>query len=379
MSPAHARMSRWLRGANIIAASLVVFEAGYLLGLEAGEQKNAKPSASAEPSAAATAVPSHAPSARPSVAAPPPSASAHASASGVVEDLGGPEVAALAASSLEDTSEPSPQSMIDDDALIALIPLKSRDEASLKLARDILGPRTMHVNQGNPAIAKHDITRAQCLAALKGVTLQTPDQKAICKGDNEVPIYTDGDPHHAKACMDVFEYPNKECVRPFVYAYAKTANQLCQLAGKRLCKQEEWVAACEADPSGGAPRKYSYGDDLDLKICDTGKKWPQPTGPACQPDGDVWSTCATLSEPAGSFPQCKSRLGVYDMQGNVAELMTRAQDKVTYVQFKGSAFFYDGKMYPDTCRDDPRWHADPVDQSWHTNYHLGFRCCRDVE
>jgi hypothetical protein len=372
-------MSRWLRAANILAASLVIFEVGYLSGLDAGEKKAAKsaPTTPAPPQPIATSVPSQHPSnAPPSVSA---SSSTHASASAGVEDLGGPDVAALAAASLEDTSEPLPLSMTDDDALVALVTMKTRDDASMKLAREILGPRTVHVNQGNPAIVKHDITRAQCLAGLKGVTLQTPDQKAVCKGDNEVPIYSDGDMHHATSCMDVFEYPNKACVRPFVYAYAKTASQLCALDGKRLCRQDEWVAACEADPSGGAPRKYSYGDDLDLKICDTGKKWPQPGVPACHPDGDVWATCATLSEPAGSFPQCKSRLGVYDMQGNVAEIMTRKQENVTYVQFKGSAFFYDGKMYPDTCRDDPRWHVDPVNESWHTNYHLGFRCCHDVQ
>ncbi len=82
--------------------------------------------------------------------------------------------------------------------------------------------------------------------------------------------------------------------------------------------------------------------------------------------------------PSGSFPQCRSRLGVFDQHGNVAEAMTRAQGGVTWVQLKGSAFFYDGKIYPDHCRYDPRWHVDPVDESWHTNYHLGFRCCRDV-
>ncbi|MBX3228952.1 MAG: hypothetical protein KIT84_41525 [Labilithrix sp.] len=35
--------------------------------------------------------------------------------------------------------------------------------------------------------------------------------------------------------------------------------------------------------------------------------------------------------------------------------------------------------YPDHCNFDPRWHVEPVDQAIHTNYHLGFRCCRSIE
>jgi hypothetical protein len=35
-------------------------------------------------------------------------------------------------------------------------------------------------------------------------------------------------------------------------------------------------------------------------------------------------------------------------------------------------------MYKDHCRFDPRWHVDPINASWHANYHLGARCCRDV-
>jgi hypothetical protein len=46
---------------------------------------------------------------------------------------------------------------------------------------------------------------------------------------------------------------------------------------------------------------------------------------------------------------------------------------------KGSAFFYDGKMYRDHCRYDPRWHVDEFKKSWHDNYHLGFRCCRSIK
>jgi hypothetical protein len=48
---------------------------------------------------------------------------------------------------------------------------------------------------------------------------------------------------------------------------------------------------------------------------------------------------------------------------------------------KGSWFiFANEQTHPDDCRWRAKnWHTTPVDH-WnsHRNYHLGFRCCRDV-
>ena len=75
------------------------------------------------------------------------------------------------------------------------------------------------------------------------------------------------------------------------------------------------------------------------------------------------------------------------MHGNVAEEMTRYDpDGHVYSQLKGSAFFYVDvarkpgdkpvkENYPDHCAHDPRWHVERMDDAWHVNYHLGFRCC----
>ncbi len=277
-----------------------------------------------------------------------------------------------------DAADPPAAAQIDVEALVALVSMKDRDEASLSAARSMLGPGKAHGNQGNPEITKHGISRAQCLEGLRGVTLQTDVQREVCGAPNEVPIYANGDIKGANVCIDIFEFPNKEVVLPFVYTYSIIAQRLCALDGKRLCTQEEWEVACEADPMGSAPTKYAYGNELDLAICNTGKPWPPVGGPVCEIDRQLWKTCATNTEPLGSYPRCRSRLGVFDQHGNIAEAMTRMEKGVSYVQLKGSAFFYDGHIYPDHCRFDPRWHVDPVDQSWHTNYHLGFRCCRDV-
>ena len=270
--------------------------------------------------------------------------------------------------------EPPDPQVTDIEKLLEIIPINDRsNEESLIVARRWLGAGANHTSQGNPSIATHAIARTECREKLRGVILQTPLQRKICGAPWEVPIHT-GDPAKATTCIDAFEYPNRPCVLPFVYSHAIMARRLCALAGKRLCTQEEWNVACEADPNGGPPRKYAYGDTLDLKVCNTGRV----KSPKCDVDTALWKSCPTDTVPAGSYPQCRSRLGVFDQHGNVAEAMTRLEYGVNYVQLKGSAFFYDGEMYADHCRFDPRWHVDPAEESWHTNYHLGFRCCRSV-
>lgn len=265
------------------------------------------------------------------------------------------------------------------------------------------GPEAGKANQGNIALSKHFISKAKCMEGLEGTVLQTPEQRALCGADYMVPFYKDGDVGKAKACIDVFEFPNQPCELPIVWIGPTQAKQVCELQGKRLCAQDEWMLACAGDPAGGPEQKYSYGDELDLEACNTNK--PAGTyGPNCNPQKTetTWKTCATNTEPSGAFPRCRSRFGVYDLQGNVAEEMSRwdAADAETKDQLKGSAFFYvdvardefgrapKGKpaikpermrgTYPDICRHDPRWHVESLKRAWHVNYHLGFRCCKDV-
>jgi hypothetical protein len=273
-----------------------------------------------------------------------------------------------------DAAQPDAQSQIDLDFLVSLAPLEPRTPEAEREVKRMLSSRRILVSQGNPR-AVHEISRASCLKGLEGVVLQTPKQREICGHENEVPVYADGDVESAKVCIDQFEYPNHACGLPFVFSNPIQSEKLCEMAGKRLCKDEEWDTACEADPQGGKPSQYAYGDALDLAICNTGKPWA-----GCVPDKDLWNTCPTETEPSGAFPKCRSRLGVYDQHGNIAEFMSRLEpsDRVVYVQMKGSAWFYDGRMYKDHCRFDPRWHVDPLNASWHANYHLGARCCRDV-
>ncbi len=274
----------------------------------------------------------------------------------------------------EDAGPTDAQSQIDVEYLTSLVPLEPRTPEAIGYVKKLLAERRINISQGNPK-AVHEHSRAQCLEGLKGQILQSPKQREICGHENEVPVYADGDIDGAKVCIDQFEYPNHACNLPFVFSNPINSEKLCEMAGKRLCKDVEWDTACDADPGGGKPTQYAYGDELDMKACNVGKLWL-----SCLPNKDIWGTCPTESEPSGAFPKCKSRLGVYDQHGNIAEFMSRLDpnDHVVYAQMKGSAWFYDGKMYKDHCRFDPRWHVDPINASWHANYHLGARCCRDV-
>jgi hypothetical protein len=283
------------------------------------------------------------------------------------------------------------------EELLALFSIKrppKRDSNADGFLLKSFGPGSASlINQGNKALAKHAISRAKCLAGLSGLTLQTEEQKATCGGfENMVPVWKRG--KKPKVCIDVFEFPNKPCELPLVWVAPVQAKVICELQGKRLCSQEEWTLACNADPEGGKPSKFAYGDEMDLDICNTNK--PGATyGAGCDPHSasTAWKTCSTNTEPTGSFPKCRSRFGVFDQHGNVAEIMTRLDpDGQTYDQLKGSAFFYTDvarkpnerppkgrETYPDHCAYEPRWHVELMTEAWHNNYHLGFRCCKSVK
>ena len=263
----------------------------------------------------------------------------------------------------------------------------------------LFAPAAGRWNQGNRAIARHTISKQACLEGLRGIPLQTPEQRERCGADNMVPIWRGSDPSQAKACIDIFEYPNLACELPMVWGSPAQAQSVCKALGKRLCTQDEWQLGCGGDPAGGKPTLYAYGDTLDLTLCHTNRSHAEnnaASGVRCNPSGarTAWETCVTGTEPSGAFPRCRSRFGVFDQHGNVAEEMTRkTAEGAVVTQLKGSAFFYTdvwrepGKPPPKARCAGPiriiatttrggtssRWSA-----RFHVNYHLGFRCCKDV-
>lgn len=290
-------------------------------------------------------------------------------------------------------------------------------ESQMARVREIFA-RSGFVGQGNPAIARHPATPEACRARLRqeGIDYGNERFEEICGGPYMAPLYDPARerPEDARACIDRFEFPDIPCAFPVVWVRAREAAQLCEAVGKRLCDAHEWEGACAGaleppdyrfDAARGlspnaavsrlrsihnrerAPSKtWSYGPAYQRGICAAASS----KSPGCE--GGGWTKCGSNTYPTGYFPQCRSPLGVYDMNGNAAEHMnlplaedqmaSRGSEELGYTEMKGSWFIFDRyRAHEDWCRwRAPYWHGSRVmDTHSHANYHLGFRCCKTIE
>jgi formylglycine-generating enzyme required for sulfatase activity len=267
------------------------------------------------------------------------------------------------------------------------------------------------IGQGNPKITAHPMTREQCLQ--KAVSFENPEFEKICGARYMAPLYDPSKekPADAKACIDQFEFPNIPCEYPVVWTRADEAAEICEAMGKRLCDAHEWEGGCAGallDPdydfaqgkgqpadqkvrerrkkhNASVPSTWAYGDKFRKGVCGANSvKFDNCNG------GD-WNKCGSNTYPAGSFPDCKSTLGVYDQHGNAAEHMnlpleesemaSKGSKTLGYTEMKGSWFIWDKfQAHPDQCRWRAQyWHGSKVrDPKSHHNYHLGFRCCKTL-
>ncbi len=274
-----------------------------------------------------------------------------------------------------------------------------------------------YISQGNPAITRHPQTPAECRANLErgGVRYDNPRFERICGDRYMAPLYDPASqtPEEAAACIDQFEFPNIPCTYPVVWVRTREAVEICEALGKRLCDAHEWEGACAgsltppdyrfdlargASPSAAVAamraehnrryeptKSWSYGPEWTAGRCAANST----KSPDCQ--GGSWTQCGSNTYPAGSFPQCRSRLEVYDLNGNAAEHMnlplaesqmaSRGSREYGYTEMKGSWFIWDKyRAHEDWCRwRAPYWHGSRVmDRESHHNYHLGFRCCKTI-
>lgn len=207
----------------------------------------------------------------------------------------------------------------------------------------------------------------------------------------------------AESCIDQYEFPNVPCEYPLVWVTALEASQLCAALDKRLCDAHEWEGACAGrlrpveeeytwegprirrshQHNEARPKIWAYGSEGRDEVCATGAQ----KSPGCV--AVTFGRCGSNTSPAGAHPQCVSRLGVYDLHGNVAEHMNlpmtpeelTSRGGLGQTEMKGSWFaFARHRPHADDCRwRAPAWHATAVgDARSHANYHLGFRCCRSV-
>ncbi|MDE2706418.1 MAG: SUMF1/EgtB/PvdO family nonheme iron enzyme [Gemmatimonadota bacterium] len=184
--------------------------------------------------------------------------------------------------------------------------------------------------------------------------------------------------------IDAYEYPNSRGERPQSASFFQAA-RLCAAAGKRLCSPEEWTAACQA----GQTRHFSSIDDL--AAYDSRDHFGVRF---CNVPGSAFSYFSSdptdQLAPSGSFPNCGSASGVFDLTGNIDEwtaALDDAGDLAVYVAASsvsasgacdGASLVstlsiegqdpYDLEVLAEIMADSPlQTYEQPL---------LGFRCCR---
>lgn len=159
-------------------------------------------------------------------------------------------------------------------------------------------------------------------------------------------------------CIDKYEWPNKEGELPPIGMTYYEAQKMCNDVGKRLCNMSEATLACE----GPSRKPYPYGYERDATACNIDQPSADPTTPRKD-----WSS-VYRGVPSGSKPRCKSDFGVYDIVGNVDELVTNETGK----PYKSA--LHGGYWGPVRTRCRPK---TLVHNEGFSFYQIGFRCCAD--
>ncbi len=163
----------------------------------------------------------------------------------------------------------------------------------------------------------------------------------VC-GKNAYPVPVNG----KTICVDAYEYPNQpEAVVKDMVSHDE-AVKLCEQAGKRLCRFDEWSVACK----GKDGFRYSYGPSYKPFKCNTNTK---------------------SARRAGRKEECRSWYGMYDMNGNLWEWTdTPAKEMSNRYLVAGGAWDTQNES---KCTDT-KYSFYPQNQY---NF-VGFRCCADA-
>jgi protein-disulfide isomerase/peroxiredoxin len=147
---------------------------------------------------------------------------------------------------------------------------------------------------------------------------------------------------------------------PPTYADYFMAETACEKAGKRICTEEEWLSACT-----GVSAVDNNGNGLISDDALEGNLYPY--GPfyrerACNDDADPLSG---TPDDTGSWEQCRTASGIYDMTGNIGEWVLGDH---------GEPLSVGGAMSTRNAECSRRYKSKPA----HTrNRSTGFRCCAD--
>lgn len=145
----------------------------------------------------------------------------------------------------------------------------------------------------------------------------------------------------------------------------------CEAADKRLCTPQEWELVCATTVG----LTYSYGDAYEPSTCNGIDTFCDCDGDG-EPDGeDVYPHCRQECDtnfhtvPTGTFSDCTNEFGVFDINGNVWEVVG-SDDGINH--YRGGAY---------NCSDSERLHKCAYDGAENGGFPSakGFRCCADGE
>ncbi len=165
--------------------------------------------------------------------------------------------------------------------------------------------------------------------------------------------------------IDRTPFPYQVGLRPATGSNWYEAMLWCRLLGKRLCTEEEWEKACK----GPGNLRFPYGNSYRESACCTN----QPLN------------ANRRIAPIGSYPECVSGYGVWDMSGNINEWTAsiRAERRnLDFPQPPGSHAGFPMLRGSDQGDGDAwaacshRHHSHSRNMRWDDD---GFRCCRSGE
>jgi formylglycine-generating enzyme required for sulfatase activity len=181
-------------------------------------------------------------------------------------------------------------------------------------------------------------------------------------------------------CMDRYEAPNRRGAKPLVMQSANEAVAWCAAHNKRLCTEDEWIAACE----GEEHRTYPYGRQHVAGRCNDDKPWKKVDEGvlAKWPVHEAVDEAAQLYQAtrSGSKRECVSQAGVSDLTGNVEEWVVRTREHAAtsgptpwpyiLIGCYWAGCYGGGKP---TCHSTNNAHGPDF-----RFYETGFRCCKDA-
>ncbi|MEZ4300291.1 MAG: SUMF1/EgtB/PvdO family nonheme iron enzyme [Polyangiaceae bacterium] len=166
-------------------------------------------------------------------------------------------------------------------------------------------------------------------------------------------------------------------VVPQAYISGDQAARACHASGKRLCRADEWEAACR----GPSHTTFPYGNERRAGACNDDIRSMHPVAEIAQllsvKRDDMWRD--TMNSPlinqleGGLLPSgerqfCTNDYGVYDMVGNLHEWIDDPDGT-----FRGG-FYMDTTKNGDGCSYGTQAH----DFTYH-DYSTGFRCCLSAD